>query len=1388
MKKRFTILIAAIAAILMMTQPGKVWATDVTFDATKNKTSESSLTIDGITIATSSGTLNNGTDYRNYKGATFTISSTVGKITSVVFTSTSNSYAGYIKITGSTPGVLSVSNSTTTWTYADGATSLTFTGKNGTSNEQIRASEIIVTYTGATNYTVTISNTIANGSVTASPTSAAQNATITLTPSANSGYKLSGWNITKTSDGTASGITPTGPNAQGKYTFSMPAYNVTVGATFSQTYTVTCATGLANGSISAEPATAAAGETITVTANPAANYKLKTLTVTETGGSNTVTPTMGVNSATFTMQAYPVTVSATFVRVYHVTYDANTTDYTGTTTDANVYETGNNATVQANGFSKDGYTFSTWNTQADGQGTDYAPSSTYTIGTADVTLYAQWNIAQYNVAVSSVTGATVSAAYGNNTIAADANANVDCGTVIQLRADGLASGKGIVWDVYKTGETSTKVTVTNNSFTLPAYAVTISGTVGDLFVKYTAETVAEGDYIIYDSKAMNQTINDSRLSLTDISSLLFDNNNTIVSSDASAYTWHIAPNSDYMTISYTANNNTNYYVYTTSTTAAKCIGVKTTVDDAARWTFTRSTNTYLITNKTNANTDYANLVNGGSYYACYSKSTKESSLYKKAASYQVDVTEAANGVVIASTSGQSPIAEGANANIRSGATVTLTVTPDENYTIQSLAVYKTGTPATTVTVTNNQFTMPDYAVTVEVVFRSTATVTLTYSVNGVESSSSVSEGDITLKTSSEIAVPDGYTFAGWSTSPSDFSTLYNGSYSLVGNTTLYAVFSANKPALFSFEITKADFSTGGYATDNDRVRTTTANSIEGKTFNVNWRSNQVYQNNSAMQWQASNGYIYNTTDLGTVKSVTVTVKDSQGSFTTNYGTSQEPSSGSPGAGNGYFKTLVGSVYGLTSKVVVTFEKNVPFYFTRVIGTEEATGDITINGPTIIDNGKSLNMGDNNLECDDPTLLIIEDGGQLIVTNAGVQATVKKPVEASKEETKGAAVNNYYTISSPVKDLTISSFLSTQGDYKHNIYRYDAANIQWQDYRIDNEGNYNFESFINGQGYLFRTLFNGDIEYSGEVNVADQTFTLSYDAGNELKSFNLIGNPFSHNIYKNDNYQAEGAKPAINSNYLTTGYYRLNGGVTWVPTIGYGNPILPGEGVLVLAKGGNGESLTITNTTNPAASYSGEVGAKSGNDNLMFTVSNDQFEDVTYALFSKGYGLNKINHRSDLAPMIYIPQNDENYAIAMMSDNTNSFNLNFEAKTTGKYTLSFKANGEFNYLHVIDRMTGDDVDMLLEGEYSFIGSPMDNPARFIVRLGYLPNYDDNGEDIFAYQNGSDIVVSGEGELQIFDVMGRMVSAQRVNGVETINLNAQGVYIFKLNEKTQKIVVK
>ena len=96
-------------------------------------------------------------------------------------------------------------------------------------------------------------------------------------------------------------------------------------------------------------------------------------------------------------------------------------------------------------------------------------------------------------------------------------------------------------------------------------------------------------------------------------------------------------------------------------------------------------------------------------------------------------------------------------------------------------------------------------------------------------------------------------------------------------------------------------------------------------------------------------------------------------------------------------------------------------------------------------------------------------------------------------------------------------------------------------------------------------------------------------------------------------------------------------------------------------------------------------------------------------------------------------------------------------------------------------------MLLEGEYSFIASPKDADSRFIVRLGYQPE-NSNENDIFAYQSGSEIYVTGNGELQIFDVTGRRMMTTTINGAESISIPNQGVYIFKLNEKVQKIVVR
>ena len=98
-----------------------------------------------------------------------------------------------------------------------------------------------------------------------------------------------------------------------------------------------------------------------------------------------------------------------------------------------------------------------------------------------------------------------------------------------------------------------------------------------------------------------------------------------------------------------------------------------------------------------------------------------------------------------------------------GKTITLAATPATGYHFGSWSAYKTGTPATTVTVTSNQFTMPDYAVTVGATFSPT-TYSITYHTNG---GSAISAGSYNIETATfdlpTTSEKTGYTFAGWYT-------------------------------------------------------------------------------------------------------------------------------------------------------------------------------------------------------------------------------------------------------------------------------------------------------------------------------------------------------------------------------------------------------------------------------------------------------------------------------------------------------------------------------------------------------------------------------------------------------------------------------------------------
>lgn len=75
-----------------------------------------------------------------------------------------------------------------------------------------------------------------------------------------------------------------------------------------------------------------------------------------------------------------------------VAYDGNGNTGGTVPVDENTYEEDEEVTVLGNTGSlvKTGYTFAGWNTAADGSGTDYAPAATFAMGSANVTLYAQW--------------------------------------------------------------------------------------------------------------------------------------------------------------------------------------------------------------------------------------------------------------------------------------------------------------------------------------------------------------------------------------------------------------------------------------------------------------------------------------------------------------------------------------------------------------------------------------------------------------------------------------------------------------------------------------------------------------------------------------------------------------------------------------------------------------------------------------------------------------------------------------------------------------------------------------------------------------------------------------------------------------------------------------
>ena len=369
-------------------------------------------------------------------------------------------------------------------------------------------------------------------------------------------------------------------------------------------------------------------------------------------------------------------------------------------------------------------------------------------------------------------------------------------------------------------------------------------------------------------------------------------------------------------------------------------------------------------------------------------------------------------------------------------------------------------------------------------------------------------------------------------------------------------------------------------------------------------------------------------------------------------------------------------------------------------------------------------------------------------------------------------DGYNLIASPVYVNPFVVEGMTDGDF--DFYYFDQSEEdEWR--------NYETSSFTlqPGIGYLYakKATYEGQV-YSfnlvGEPYIGDGVITLSYctNEGVDFPGLNLIGNPFGEEAT------------------LNLPFYRMNTEGSALEAVEEtGSTVNVMEGVFVYAEYDPDNGVTNYAQFTPSGSnYGGGGGMK-----LNVTGKRGSVVDNAIVRFDNGRQLPKFQLNPN-STKLYIPQGNKDYAIVRSAAEA-EMPVSFKASENGTYTLAIETeNVEMNYLHLIDNMTGMDVDLLQTPSYTFEAKTSDYASRF--RLVFSANSaNEQNAETFAYYNGSSWTVSnlGEATLQVVDVTGRTVSSETINGNATISLNqTPGVYMLRLvngnSVKVQKVVVR
>jgi len=305
-------------------------------------------------------------------------------------------------------------------------------------------------------------------------------------------------------------------------------------------------------------------------------------------------------------------------------------------------------------------------------------------------------------------------------------------------------------------------------------------------------------------------------------------------------------------------------------------------------------------------------------------------------------------------------------------------------------------------------------------------------------------------------------------------------------------------------------------------------------------------------------------------------------------------------------------------------------------------------------------------------LILENGAQLVNNSTGVLATVKKNINGYTDD------GGWYLLASPIT----GSFTPTVDNgllaNNYDLFTFDQSEaLEWRNIEAGA-----FNTIDNKTGYLYANSNNQTLSLEGTLVANTTATTLTYNSNADFKGFNLIGNPYPCNTY------------------VDRSFYILNEDGSDF-TLG-SNPIPPCSAILVQARG-TGESITFNkNASKEGPNISFAVTKANTRSNAIVDQARVSFNEKDQLI---KYTLSGQNGK------LYIPQNGQDFAVAYANEE-GEMPINFKAAKNGTYTINIETKDiKLSYLHLVDNLTGNDVDLLATPSYTFEAKATDYPTRF-----------------------------------------------------------------------------